>query len=52
MAKSRLEKHTVRIFSGVWWMWVLSCFAEGYGAFVRFDECVREEKAKKEGMKH
>ena len=52
MVKSRLEKHTVRMFSRVWWMWVLSCFAEGYGSFVRFDECVSEEKAKKEGMKH
>ena len=52
MAKSRLEKHTVRMFSKVWWMWVLSCFVEGIGSFVRFDGCVREEKVKKEGMKH
>ena len=52
MAKSRLEKHTVRMFSKVWWMWALSCFVEGIGSFVRFDECVREEKVKKEGMKH
>ena len=52
MVKSRLEKHTVRVFSRVWWMWVLSCAVEGIGSFVRFDECVRKEKAKKEGMKH
>ncbi|CAD6583435.1 MAG: hypothetical protein ASARMPRED_001319 [Alectoria sarmentosa] len=52
MAKSRLEKHTVRMFSRVWWMWVLSCFVEGVGSSMRFDECVEEEKAKKEGMKH
>ena len=52
MVKSRLEKHTVRMFSRVWWMWVSSCFVEGIGSFVRFDECVREEKARREGMKH
>lgn len=52
MAKSRLEKHTVRVFSRVWWMWVLSCYMEGFGSYVRFDECVREEQEKREGMKH
>ena len=52
MARSRLEKHTVRMFSRVWWMWVLSCYVEGFGSFIRFDECVREEKARREGMKH
>ena len=52
MVKSRLEKHTVRTFSRVWWMWVLSCFVEGTGSFIRFGECVEEEKAKREGMKH
>ena len=52
MVKSRLEKHTVRTFSRVWWMWVFSCFVEGTGSFVRFGECVEEEKAKREGMKH
>ena len=52
MATRRLERHTVRMFSRVWWLWVLSCFVEGVGSSVRFDECVREEKARKEGMKH
>ena len=52
MVKTRLEKHTVRMFSRVWWMWLLSCSVEGFGSYVRFDECVREEQAKKEGMKH
>ena len=52
MVKGRLKKHTVRIFSRVWWMWVLSCYVEGLGAHVRFDECVREEKARNEGLKH
>ncbi|CAF9936547.1 hypothetical protein IMSHALPRED_010794 [Imshaugia aleurites] len=52
IAKSRLERHTVRMFSQVWWMWILSCYVEGVGSMIRFDECVREEKAKKDGMKH
>ena len=52
MVKSRLNKHTVRMFSGVWWLWLSSCFVEGIGSFVRFDECVREEEAKREGAKH
>ena len=52
MVKRRLGKHTVRMFSRVWWMWVLSCSVEGIGSFVRFDECVREEIAKREGVKH
>ena len=52
LVKTKLEKHTVRMFSKVWWMWVLSCFVEGFGSFIRFNECVREEQAKKEAMKH
>lgn len=52
MAKGRLVRHTVRMFSRVWWLWVLSCFVEGVGSSVRFDECVKEEKARREGMKH
>ena len=52
MMKSRLEKHTVRMFSRVWWMWVLTCCVEGYGSFITFDEFVREETARREGMKH
>ena len=52
MVKGRLEKHTVRMFSKVWWLWVLSCWVEGFGCYSRFDECVREEKTRREGMKH
>ena len=52
LVKGRLEKHTVRMFSRVWWMWVLSCWVEGMGSGVRFDQCVREEMARREGMKH
>lgn len=52
MARSRLEKHTVRCGSRVWWTWVGSAFLEGVGSFVRFDEVVREEGEKKAKIKH
>ena len=52
MERSRLRKHTVRMFSRTWWMWVVSNFVEGWGAFVRFDEVVREEEEKREKAKH
>jgi hypothetical protein len=42
MGKGRLRRHGVRLFSGVWWMWILSTFVEGFGAFVRFDGLVVE----------
>lgn len=44
MVLSRLERHSVRWGSGVWWMWVGSAFLEGWGSFVRFDEGVRKYK--------
>ena len=52
MARVKLEKHTVRVFSRVWWLWILSCLVDGSASLARFGECVREERAKKEGMKH
>ena len=52
MERSRLRKHTVRILSRTWWMWVVSTFVEGFGAFVRFDEVVREEEEKRAKAKH
>ena len=51
LAYSRLRKHRVPVGTLVWWQWVLSCYIEGFGAFVRFDRLVREkeqEKAKKQ----
>lgn len=47
MERSRLQRHTVPRFSKVWWMWMLSTFFEGTGAFMRFDEIVKEEKVMK-----
>lgn len=52
MIKSRLGKHTVPTFSRLWWTWVLSCFFEGTGTFVRFDRIVEEETRRKEKLKH
>ena len=52
MQRSRLEKHTVRLFSSVWWKWMFSAFTEGYTSFRRFDEVIGEEEAKKAAAKH
>ena len=52
MQKSRLEKHTVRLFSITWWQWIISAFVEGFFSFGRFDEIVREEESKKAAAKH
>lgn len=52
MWRSRLEKHTVRMGGVVWWKWVVSTFFEGYGAFIRFDEVVREEEERRAAAKH
>ena len=50
--RSRLRRHTVRVFSRTWWEWAVSNLVEGFGAFVRFDEVVREEEEKKAKAKH
>jgi len=52
MQRSRLEKHTVRIFGWVWWAWMGSAFVEGFTSFWRFDEVVGEEEGKKKAAKH
>lgn len=52
MITSRLRKHTVPTFSRLWCAWVLSCFFEGTGSFVRFDKIVEEETRRKEKLKH
>lgn len=52
MAKTRLERHRVAAFSGVWCLWVASVFFEGIPAFRRLDRLVVTERAKKEAQKH
>lgn len=31
----RMRRHSVRLFSSVWWSYMISCFIEGYGTFHR-----------------
>ncbi|KAK8094615.1 hypothetical protein PG997_001300 [Apiospora hydei] len=52
MAKTRLAKHRVPAFGGVWCLWVASVFFEGLPAFRRLDRLVATERAKKEAQKH
>ncbi len=52
MERTRLQRHTVKVFGRVWWMWISSTFVEGIGAFLRFDEVVREEEQRKAKARH
>lgn len=40
--RSRLSKHGVARGGKVWWLWVVSNFFEGFTAFQRFDQVVRD----------
>ncbi|PTU23264.1 hypothetical protein P175DRAFT_0499801 [Aspergillus ochraceoroseus IBT 24754] len=44
LAGMRLRKHGVPLFSGLWWAWVLSGVIEGFTAWNRFDQLVKEKK--------
>lgn len=52
LAYSRLRKHQVTMFTLVWWQWVLSCFIEGSGCFIRFDRLIKEKEEEKAKKKH
>lgn len=52
MERSRLQKHTVPMFSLLWWKWMVSTFAEGFGALVRFDEVIRDEEQRRQKAQH
>ena len=52
LAITRLEKHTVPVFSQLWWKWILSDFVEGVGALTRFNRIVNEERLKRERQEH
>jgi len=52
MERSRLRKHAVKMFSSVWWTWLLSDFVEGWPATMRFDRLVSEAEAKQAKQKH
>lgn len=47
-----LSRHSVGTFSRVWWAWIVSIYCEGFGAFLRFDELVKEEEYKKQKQAH
>jgi hypothetical protein len=35
LMRRKMEKHSVALFSRVWWMWLVSSFIEGAGSFQR-----------------
>ncbi|KAI8956834.1 hypothetical protein F5Y11DRAFT_341745 [Daldinia sp. FL1419] len=52
MARSRLTKHGVEPWSGLWLLWIGNTLIEGYPAMVRFDGLVEAERKKNESGKH
>jgi hypothetical protein len=42
----KLKPHGVPMFSPLWCVWMISTSLEGFGAFVRFNRLVQEEKIK------
>jgi len=49
MARTRLRPHGV--VGATWWLWMLSCFVEGFGSFHRFDDLVRDSEEERERKK-
>jgi len=49
LERTRLRKYGVERGTRVWWLWMGSCFFEGYPAFKRFDGLVRKKREVKEG---
>lgn len=50
--KWRMQPHGVQRFSRLWWMWELSCFFEGFGAFRRSQAIIERKRAEKESKSH
>jgi hypothetical protein len=46
LAITQLKPLGVPVFSGLWCKWVASCFVEGFGAFQRIKQIVKEERSK------
>lgn len=51
LAMLRLKPHRVPFLSGLWFAWVSSTFIEGFGAWQRTGQMVKEEQAKRENRK-
>lgn len=41
-----LKKHSVPLFSRLWWLWTTSCFIEGFNAFQRIGQYEKEKLEK------
>jgi hypothetical protein len=52
MERTRLRKYGVERGSGLWWVWMVDCFLEGYGSFQRFDGLVEGKRREAEKAKH
>ncbi|KUJ13593.1 uncharacterized protein LY89DRAFT_687627 [Mollisia scopiformis] len=52
MDTTRLRKHGVERGTSLWWMWVVSCFIEGYGCHQRIDAAVKKKTKEAEQAKH
>lgn len=52
LATPRLKKYGVPAFSPLWWKWIISNFVEGYGAILRMDALVDEERIANKMQKH
>lgn len=46
-AATKLSKHGVPFFSGLWWKWAVSCFIGGKFTWDHFAETVKEADAKR-----
>ena len=49
---TKLDRHGLTPFDGVWWAWVASCFVEGVTSFWRLDGLVERRRKEKEAKKH
>ncbi|KAF2236615.1 hypothetical protein EV356DRAFT_574895 [Viridothelium virens] len=52
MVSSRLNKHSVPIYGGLWWKWTLTTFIDGICSFRRFAAIVERKKREKEKQRH
>ncbi|POR37947.1 Uncharacterized protein TPAR_01854 [Tolypocladium paradoxum] len=47
----KLQRHGVDRWSGLWWLWVSTCFVEGVCSFRRTNKMIAQKRAQKEGKK-
>lgn len=47
----KLQRHGVDRWSHLWWLWVSSCFVEGFCSFRRTNSVIAQKRAQKEGKK-